>query len=119
MHVMHYLSYQYVHKSQLWVPQSQCRCVKILSQIYAFLADYSILQYSYNKGTTMTASMSFSLVEDNKILWLCPSVASLGLLSNSYQELGTMEVDSLLVLTALLIATDRVCVAVIFYLMPA
>ena len=63
-------------------------------------------------------SMSFSLVEDNnKILWLCPS--SLGSLSNSDQELGTTEVDSLLVLTALLIATDCVCVAVIFYLMPA
>ena len=51
-------------------------------------------------------SMSFSLVEDNKT-WLCPS--SLGSLSNSDQELGTTEVDSLLVLTALLIATDQSC----------
>ena len=48
MHVMHYLSYQYVHKSQsceTWVPQTKCRCVKILSQIYTFLANYSILHF--------------------------------------------------------------------------
>ena len=130
-----------VHKSQsckTWVAQSQCRCVKILSQVYAFLADYSILQFltlrsiilprspyysfdicHYSHGDVHkhilyigynNDSMSFSLVEDNnKIPWLCPSVASLGLLSNSDQEVGTMEVDSLLVLTALLIATDCVC----------
>ena len=139
MHVMHYLSYQYVHKSQsceTWVPQSQCRCVKILSQIYTFLANYSILQFltlcpiilprspyysfdicHYSHGDVHkhilyigynNDSMSLSLLEDNnKILWLCPS--SLGSLSNSDQELGTTEVDSLLVLTALLIATDRSC----------
>ena len=136
---MHYLSYQYVHKSQsceTWVPQSQCRCVKILSQIYCQLFSCAIpntLPYysfdicHYSHGDVHkhryigynNDSMSFSLVEDNKVLWLCPSVASLGSLSNSDQELGMTKVDSLLVLTALLIATDRVYVAVIFYLMPA
>ena len=43
---------------------------------------------------------------DNYILLLCPSVASSGSISNSNSELGTTKVDSTLVLTEPLIATD-------------
>ena len=146
MHVMHYLSYQYVHKSQsceTWVPQSQCRCVKILSQIYTFLANYSILQFltlcpiilprspyysfdicHYSHGDVHkhilyigynNDSMSFSLVTTTKYY----GYVSLLLLWVHFQIQIKTEVDSLLVLTALLIVTNHVCVAVIFYLMPA
>ena len=81
---------------------------------YSFhiLMNVTHIIYSYNNDTTL-----FSLVEDDdKILLLFPSVASLGSFTNSDPVLGTTEVDRLLVLAAPLIATDPACVAAIFRL---